>query len=97
MLASNIEATLAPSGARVKSPDRIRDKIAGQYREVDASIRYKVGSVDLLITVECRDRSRLEDVTWIEQIATKQAHIGAARTIAVSSKGFSRACYELVL
>jgi hypothetical protein len=34
-------------------------------------------------------RSRLQDVNWIEQIATKRAHIGANQTIAVSSRGFS--------
>lgn len=91
LLASRIEANLAPKGAKVKSPDRIRDKITGQYREVDASIRYTVGSCDLLITIECRDRSRVQDVTWIEQLATKRVHIGADRTIAVSSTDFTEA------
>lgn len=91
LLASRIESALAPKGAKVKSPDRIRDKITGQYREVDASIRYTVGSCDLLITIECRDRSRVQDVTWIEQLATKRAHIGADRTIAVSSTDFTEA------
>lgn len=91
LLASRIEGTLAPAGAKVKSPDRIRDKITGQYREVDASIRYTVGSCELLITIECRDRSRVQDVTWIEQLATKRAHIGADRTIAVSSTDFTAA------
>ncbi|MDP2241150.1 MAG: hypothetical protein Q8K18_13445 [Burkholderiales bacterium] len=91
LLASRIEGALAPKGAKVKSPDRIRDKITGQYREVDVSIRYTVGSCDLLITIECRDRSRVQDVTWIEQLATKRAHIGADRTIAVSSTDFTEA------
>lgn len=91
LLTSRIEAALAPTGARIKSPDRIRDKISGQFREVDASIRYAVGSVELLITIECRDRARTQDVTWIEQIATKRAHVGADRTVAVSSTAFSDA------
>ncbi|ADE12771.1 hypothetical protein [Sideroxydans lithotrophicus] len=91
LLTSRIEGALAPTGARIKSPDRIKDKITGQLREVDVSIRYTVGSVELLITIECRDRSRIQDVTWIEQIATKRAHIGADRTIAVSSTGFTDA------
>lgn len=91
LLTSRIEGALAPTGARIKSPDRIKDKITGQFREVDVSIRYTVGSVELLITIECRDRSRIQDVTWIEQIATKRAHIGADRTIAVSSTGFTGA------
>lgn len=90
-LAARLEAALAPTGARVKSPDRLRDKFTGQYREVDASIRYSVGSSDLLITIECRDRVRTQDVTWIEQLATKRAHVGADRTLAVSSSPFTEA------
>jgi hypothetical protein len=90
-LTARIEAALAPTGAKIRSPDRIRDKLTGLFREVDASVRYTVGSCDLLITIECRDRSRTQDVTWIEQLATKRVHIGADRTIAVSSSPFTAA------
>jgi hypothetical protein len=88
-LVSRIEEAAATHGAVVKSPDRIRDLTTGQLREVDASIRQKIGSAEILVTIECRQRSRIEDDTWIEQLATKRQKIGAARTIAVSSKGFS--------
>jgi len=88
-LVALIESALAPAGAVVKSPDHIPDIFTGEQREVDASIRCKIGSVELLIVVECRDRARTEDVTWIEQLATKQKHVGAAHTVAVSSTGFS--------
>lgn len=90
-LTARIEAALAPAGAKIKSPDRIKDKVTGNYREVDASIRYAIGSCEMLITIECRDRSRIQDVTWIEQLATKRSHVGADRTIAVSSSPFSAA------
>ena len=90
-LAARLEKALAPDGAQVKSPDRIRDKFTGQYREVDASIRYTIGSSHILITLECRDRARTQDVTWIEQLATKREHVGADRTLAVSSSPFTEA------
>jgi hypothetical protein len=90
-LAARLETALAPEGAQVKSPDRIRDQFTGQYREVDASIRYTIGSSDILITVECRDRVRTQDVTWIEQLATKRVHVRADRTLAVSSSPFTEA------
>lgn len=89
LLVTRIEGALVPVGAVIKSPDYVLDNFTGGQREVDASIRYRVGSVHLLITVECRDRARTEDVTWIEQLASKQKQIGAAHTIAVSSTGFS--------
>jgi hypothetical protein len=89
-LVALIEAHLCPDKAIVKSPDRIPDKITCQLREVDASIRYTIGSVPILITVECRKRSSIQDDTWIEQLAMKKQKIGANQTIAVSSKGFTR-------
>lgn len=88
-LVARIEEIAAPQGAVIKSPDRIRDLTTGKMREVDASIRYRVGTADILITIECRKRSRRADDTWIEQLATKRNKLGAAKTIAVSSTGFS--------
>ena len=89
-LVSRLEQLLSPQGAVVKSPDRIKDKVTGRMREVDVSIRYVVGSVDILITIECRDRKAAPDDTWIEQLATKKQKIGASHTIAVSSTNFTK-------
>jgi hypothetical protein len=89
-LVAMVERHLAPKGAVVRSPDQIKDRVSGQLREVDASIRYQVGSANVLITVECRDRSRVQDKQWIEQIAQKQRDIGANVTIAVSRRGLSK-------
>jgi hypothetical protein len=89
LLVARMERALAPVGATVVSPDRVLDQISGNLREVDAAIRYTVAGNPVLVTVECRDRQSVEDNTWIEQLVTKQRSIGAARTIAVSSRGFS--------
>src|SRR5262245_45905855 len=88
-LVARIERDLAPRGAVVRSPDRICDLVTGSFREVDASIRFMVGSAPILITIECRHRAAVQDDTWIEQLAAKKEKLGAARTIAVSSSGFS--------
>lgn len=88
-LVARIEHTLSPAGAIVKSPDRIVNNMTGKKREVDASIRYTIGTVPILITVECRKRKDKQDDTWIEQLVTKKQNLGAAQTIAVTSKGIS--------
>ena len=88
-LVARIEADAGPLGLKVTSPDRIRCNITGRLREVDASVRTTIGTSSVLVTIECRKRRPKEDVTWIEQLATKKVNIGAARTIAVSSTGFS--------
>ncbi len=93
-LVALVERHLAPKGAIVRSPDRIPDKTTGQLREVDASVRYQVGSIPVLITIECRDRTSREDVTWIEQLISKRDSVGASVTVAVSSTGFSLPAIE---
>jgi hypothetical protein len=55
-------------------------------REVDASLRHPDGT---LVILECRFRGRVQDDTWIEQLAAKREKVGAALAVAVSSQGFS--------
>jgi len=88
-LVARIEKAVAPEGAVVKSPDYVRDYVAGRMREVDASVRSRVGTAEVLITIECRRRGQRQDVVWIEQLKAKREAIRASRTIAVSSVGFS--------
>jgi hypothetical protein len=88
-LVARIEADAGPQGLVVTSPDRLRCKLTGRMREVDASIRARVGTTEMLVTIECRRWQKTQDVTWIEQLATKKSSIGADRTIAVSVSGFS--------
>ncbi len=94
-LVARIEESLVPKGAVVKSPDHIRDKVTSQRRQVDATIRYQVGSTSILIAIECRKQKPVQDVTWIEQLVTKRANIGAATMIAVSATGFSESATKL--
>jgi hypothetical protein len=87
---AQFEKCLLPKSAIIKTPDRISDLTTNQKREVDASIRYKIGSVPILITIECRKRKNIQDIVWIEQLISKKTNIGAAKTIAVSSVGFTK-------
>jgi hypothetical protein len=69
--------------------DKTFEHLLRCMREVDASIRYADVGGEILVTVECRKRRNRQDDTWIEQLITKKQKLGAARTIAVSSTGFS--------
>lgn len=88
-LVTRVEQVLSPKGAIVKSPDHLIDKVTGQLREVDASIKFKVGTTTLIITIECRDRIKVQDTIWLEQLATKQVDLGISKTIAVTSNNFT--------
>ena len=88
-LVSKIEEALCPAGAIVKVNEKIPDVQTGDLRQVDATIRFRVGSSDILIAIECRKRNHKQDITWIEQLEAKKKNIGANQIIGVSSDGFT--------
>lgn len=90
-LVARIEQDAEP-GVTVTSPARLRCTVTGRLREVDAAIRTPSGR---LTTVECRKRRGRQDVTWIEQLATKRRSLGADKTIAVSASGFTTAAHQI--
>ena len=94
-LVARIEQALVSSSATVRSPDRLRSLVTNRLREVDASIRVRVGSAEVVITVECRKRRATQDVTWLEQLASKKQALGVARTIAVATSKFSESAVQV--
>ncbi len=88
-LVARLERLLAPTDAVSTSPDYLPDKITDGKREVDVSIKSRIGSSPILMTLECRERARAEDVTWIEQLAAKRNSVGVDKAVAVSSFSFS--------
>jgi Restriction endonuclease len=94
-LVQGLERVLAKTPVEITSPDHIMGRNSGEMREVDVSLRSQVGSVNILVIIECRDRKRGQDVTWIEQLASKRKDVGADRAIAVSAKGFSKGAWSL--
>ena len=89
-LVAAIEEAAAPRGARVTRNDHLADIITGEMRQVDATIRFRAGSTDILILIECRDRDRTEDVRWIEEMVMKLRGLAASKIILVSSTGFTQ-------
>jgi hypothetical protein len=88
-LVAKLETALAGTKVEVKSPDMLPDSDTGEMREVDVSLRVRVGSASLLIIAECRDRGRMQGVEWIEQLLAKGRSVGAQKVVAVSSNGFT--------
>lgn len=88
-LVSLLEKELGPQGVIVTSPDYIRGKMSGSNREIDISLRHQIGSSCVLLVIECRKRADSQDVSWIEQVASKIKDIGADKAVVVSSNGFT--------
>lgn len=90
MLTARIEGSVSDLDVTVKSPDHLPDLVAGGTRQVDVSLRSQIGSAEVVVIIECRDRGRPADVTWLEQVKTKRDAVGASKAIAVASGNFSK-------
>jgi Restriction endonuclease len=89
ILVANLEKHLSHTEIHVTSPEYILGRRSGSRREVDVALRAKIGSSNVLVIVECRDRAATEDVTWVEQLANKREDVGADKAVAVSATGFT--------
>ncbi|WP_433207062.1 restriction endonuclease [Dactylosporangium sp. CS-047395] len=91
----DLERLLAGAPVEVKSPDYITGKLTRRRREIDVSVRAKVGTVPMLGIIECRKRKDRQDSRWIEQLVTKMEDVGASRVVAVSAKPFTSGAVSL--
>jgi hypothetical protein len=87
-LVALIERLLTGANATITPDDHIIDRY-GNERQVDVSVRIDTGTTELLMIFECRNRGKVADVTWIEQVYTKKDNLRADRAILVSNKPMS--------
>lgn len=74
----------------IESPKRIRDKITGKLREHDVVLTIAHEHHELVVALECRDRSRPIGVDAVEAFQNKCRDTGIHSGVMVSSKGFTR-------
>ncbi len=87
-LVAKIQSELSPD-AIVKHDDYIRDRVTGAMRQVDVTIKKKIGQFEFLCAMECRDQKRPVDVIPVEAFIQKVQDIGASKGVIVSSSGFT--------
>lgn len=94
-LVALLEESLTPQGITVTSPEYFTGKQSLSRREVDITLRSTIGSSQILVIVECRERDGTEDVRWVEEVIGKIPDIGADKAVIVSSDGFSKGAINL--
>jgi len=72
----------------IESPKYLVDRITGERREHDVVLTIKHAHHELIVALECRDRSRKVGVPEIEAFQNKCRDTGISSGIIVSSKGF---------
>lgn len=83
-----IHRLLEPS-ARVTESMYLQDKSTGDQREVDVVVETETGGRKWLTSIECRDRGRLADVSWVESMLGKHRDLPTDDLILISHNGFT--------
>jgi hypothetical protein len=78
------------AGWHVEESGLLTDKRTGAQREVDVVVRATVAGHELVLAVECRDRRRPADSSWVEAMRGKHEDLGSSKLILYSSSGFTR-------
>jgi hypothetical protein len=86
-LVGSIQAALAPD-AEVKTDEQIPGK-SGSSRQIDVSIRKKVGQFPLLIVMDCKDWSDPVDIKGVEEFAGLVEDVEANKGAMVCNRGFT--------
>lgn len=81
--------------ASVKRDDKIMGKVSGQMRQIDVSVKHRLGITDLLLIVECKRHGRKIDVKEMEAFAAKKDDVGANMGIMVAERGFTKGARHL--
>lgn len=95
-----VEQQLA-DGTRVEQSRLLNDAVSGS-REVDVVLESTVGGYAVIVSIECCDRGRPADVSWVEQQCKKHETLPTSLLVLVSRSGFTstasaRAAHEGVL
>lgn len=86
-LVARINALIESEEAEVLWNEKIPDPDnPSELRQIDVLIRKN----KLITLIECRDRKRKQDVTWIEEIIGRRQSLGADFAVAVSKSGFTK-------
>jgi len=89
-LVAKIQADLA-GDAVVTHNDRIMGRRSGVLRQIDVSIKSRVGQFHLLIVMDCKDYQRPLDVKDVEDFIGLSQDVAANKAALVAMNGYSEA------
>jgi hypothetical protein len=81
--------------AIVEESAMLSDLVTGKKREVDVCIHGDLAGHKVCISLECVEKSRKADVTWVEQMSAKHQRLPTNKLILYSKSGFTKDAYIL--
>jgi len=88
-----LQKQLAPD-CEVKFNDSITGVRSKTRRQIDISIRRRVGPYSILVIIECKDRKPPVDINIMGEFASRLEDVRANKGAMISSSGFTPACIE---
>lgn len=93
-LVANLQRKFA-AGALVTQNERILGKLSRTKRQLDITIRFKVGGETMLIVVECKKHRRKTDVKDVGEFSKMLSEVSANKGMIISESGFTVAAHRL--
>ena len=87
-LVAQVQKELAPN-AQVTHNDKIKGHNSRELRQIDITVKQKVGQYDILIAIDCKDYESPVDVNEIEGFIGLIRDIRANKGVMVAANGFS--------
>jgi hypothetical protein len=87
---SDLERHCRPDPRYTVTMSDFIDDIDGCTREIDCTVRFRVGDKEELTIIECRDRTHGNGIDWVEQIKTKRDDLNAAQAILVHRRPLTK-------
>lgn len=82
--------------AQISHDERVRGH-SGRRRQLDVTVRTKVGPYHIFIVVECKDQVRAVGISQVEAFAKKLEDVGASQGVLVSRSGFDDGARAIAL
>src|SRR5437870_1379728 len=76
-------------GSTVTESAMLPDSVTSRKREVDVVVSGRVGGQAVTVSIECRDRTRRPDVTWVDEMKTKHSRLQTNVLVLVSHTDFT--------
>lgn len=67
----------------------LEDALTSSKREVDIAVSGRVGAQAVTVSIECRDRTRPSDVTWVDEMQAKHSRLPTNVLVLVSHSAFT--------
>jgi hypothetical protein len=93
-LIADIQRETAPN-AEVRHNETVVGAVTGENRQLDVTIRAKIGMFPVLVVLECKRYSRAVGTEKVEAFAKKLADVRANQGVMVSNAGFAKGARAL--